>query len=101
MVQDGAIDTLRKIYVEYPQGWLSQEQELSNKQAAWRTDPTLSGASGCMGDIRTHAFALTEFILGQKITSLCADLNTHVVGIVSIVLNLILPGRKLGSVAKI
>jgi len=54
-----------------------------------------------MGDIGTHAFALTEFILGQKSTSLCADLNTHVVGIVSIVLNLILTGRKLGSVAKI
>lgn len=80
MVESGMLGSLRKVYVEYPQGWLSQEEESHNKQASWRTDPALSGASGCMGDIGTHAFSLAEFILGEKITQLCGELNTHVEG---------------------
>lgn len=80
MVESGMLGKLRKVYVEYPQGWLSGEEESHNKQASWRTDPALSGASGCMGDIGTHAFSLAEFILGDKITQLCGELNTHVDG---------------------
>lgn len=80
MVESGMLGKLRKVYVEYPQGWLSGEEESHNKQASWRTDPALSGASGCMGDIGTHAFSLAEFILGDKITQLCGELNTHVEG---------------------
>jgi predicted dehydrogenase len=81
MVREGALGNLRKIYVEYPQGWLSENQEAqNNKQAAWRSDPSLAGASGCMADIGTHAFGLAEFIANQKITELCAELNTHIPG---------------------
>ena len=80
MVSGGALGTIRKVYVEYPQGWLSANEESHNKQASWRTDPAQSGGSGCMGDIGTHAFGLVEFVLGQQVTSLCAELQTHVEG---------------------
>ncbi|RDV25597.1 gfo/Idh/MocA family oxidoreductase [Alteromonas aestuariivivens] len=80
MVQEGLLGSIRKVYVEYPQGWLSQEEELHNKQASWRTDPNLAGGSGCMGDIGTHAFGLAEFVLTDRITELCAELKTHVDG---------------------
>jgi predicted dehydrogenase len=81
MVKDGAIGKVRKVYVEYPQGWLSKLSEREgNAQAAWRTDPTKSGKSGCMGDIGTHAAHLAEYITGQKISHLCADLNVVVEG---------------------
>src|SRR5438045_7225047 len=81
MVQGGAFGKVRKIWVEYPQGWLSKLSEREgNAQAAWRTDPKKSGKSGCMGDIGTHAAHLTEYISGQKITKLCAALNVVVEG---------------------
>lgn len=81
MVQGGALGKVRKVIVEYPQGWLSRLSEREgNAQAAWRTDPKKSGKSGCMGDIGTHAAHLTEYITGLKITHLCADLNTMVEG---------------------
>ena len=81
MVKDGAIGKIRKVYVEYPQGWLSKLSEREgNAQAAWRTDPKKSGKSGCMGDIGTHAAHLAEYITGAKITQLCADLNIMVQG---------------------
>lgn len=81
MVQGGDLGKIRKVYVEYPQGWLSRLSEREgNAQAAWRTDPKKSGKSGCMGDIGTHAAHLTEYITGLKITHLCADLNTMVEG---------------------
>lgn len=80
MVASGALGNIRKVYVEYPQGWLSANEESHNKQASWRTDPAQSGGSGCMGDIGTHAFGLVEFVLQQQVTSLCADLKTHVDG---------------------
>ncbi|MEY4525055.1 MAG: hypothetical protein RIR57_425, partial [Bacteroidota bacterium] len=70
---------IRKIWVEYPQGWLSQLSEKEgNAQAAWRTDPTKSGKAGCMGDIGSHAAHLAEYISGQKITEVCADFSTFV-----------------------
>ncbi|MEP6683226.1 MAG: Gfo/Idh/MocA family oxidoreductase [Parafilimonas sp.] len=72
---------IRKIWVEYPQGWLSKLSEREgNAQAAWRTDPKKSGKAGAMGDIGTHAWHLAEYISGLKITKLCADLNIMVEG---------------------
>lgn len=81
MVKEGVLGKIRKIYVEYPQGWLSRLSEREgNAQAAWRTDPKKSGKSGSMGDIGTHAAHLAEYISGLKITQLCADLNIVVEG---------------------
>jgi predicted dehydrogenase len=81
MVKDGALGKIRKVYVEYPQGWLSKLTEREgNAQAAWRTDPKKSGKSGCMGDIGTHAAHLAEYITGLKISEICADLNIMVEG---------------------
>src|SRR5205814_4625250 len=81
IVQGGAFGKIRKIWVEYPQGWLSKLSEREgNAQAAWRTDPKKSGKSGCMGDIGTHAAHLAEYISGLKIIQLCADLNIMVEG---------------------
>jgi predicted dehydrogenase len=81
MMQENVFGKIRKIYVEYPQGWLSKLSEREgNAQAAWRTDPKKSGKSGCMGDIGTHAAHLAEYISGLKITHLCADLNIMVPG---------------------
>jgi predicted dehydrogenase len=81
MVADGVFGKVRKIWVEYPQGWLSKLSEREgNAQAAWRTDPKKSGKSGSMGDIGTHAAHLAEYISGAKIAKLCADLNTVVSG---------------------
>ena len=81
MAQTGVLGKIRKVYVEYPQGWLSKLTEREgNAQAAWRTDPKKSGKSGCMGDIGTHAAHLAEYITGSKITKLCADLNIMVEG---------------------
>jgi predicted dehydrogenase len=81
MVKSGKIGKIRKVVVEYPQGWLATKVEGgNNKQADWRTDPNRSGASGCMGDIGTHAENLAEFITGLKIKELCADLSTLVEG---------------------
>ena len=81
LVKKGALGKIRKIYVEYCQGWLSKLSEREgNAQAAWRTDPKKSGKSGCMGDIGTHAAHLAEYVSGLKITRLCASLNTVVEG---------------------
>lgn len=81
MVQEGALGKIRKVWVEYPQGWLSKLSEgEGNKQAEWRTDPKRSGKAGAMGDIGTHAAHLAEYITGTTITHLCADLNAMVPG---------------------
>jgi predicted dehydrogenase len=81
MVKDGVFGKIRKIYVEYPQGWLSRLSEKEgSKQAAWRTDPARSGKAGCMGDIGTHAAHLAEYISGLQIKQLCADLSIFVDG---------------------
>lgn len=81
MVKNGDIGTIRKVVVEYPQGWLSTKLEDGDqKQAAWRTDPTKSGIAGAMGDIGTHAENLAEYITGLKIKEMCADLSAFVDG---------------------
>jgi len=81
LVANGKLGKIRKVYVEYPQGWLSTFLEgEDNKQASWRTDPTKSGIAGAMGDIGTHAFNLAEYVSGLQVTKLCADINTVVEG---------------------
>ena len=81
LVRQGEIGRLRKVVVEYPQGWLATRLEATGmKQAQWRTDPTRSGVAGCMGDIGTHAGNLAEYITGLRIVELCADLTTFVAG---------------------
>jgi predicted dehydrogenase len=77
----GRLGAIRKIAVEYLQGWLSQPIEKSGqKQAAWRSDPALNGPGGCIGDIGTHAFHLTEYVTGLRVTGLNATLRTVVEG---------------------
>ncbi len=81
MVAEGQLGKIRKVFVEYPQGWLSSKLEDSgNPQASWRTDPKRSGKAGAMGDIGTHAHHLAEYITGLKTTELCAELNIFVPG---------------------
>lgn len=81
MIAEGKIGKVWKIYVEYPQGWLYKLLENEdNKQAAWRTDPKINGLAGCMGDIGTHAFHLSEYVSGLKMEKLCADLHIKVEG---------------------
>jgi predicted dehydrogenase len=81
LIKNNVLGKVRKIYVEYRQGWLSKLSEREgNAQAAWRTDPKKSGKAGGMGDIGTHAAHLAEYISGLKITELCAQLNIVVEG---------------------
>lgn len=81
MVRNKELGDIRKIVVEYPQGWLAARVEKSGlKKAAWRTDPTKSGIAGTIGDIGTHAEQLAEYITGLKISRLCADLNIFTEG---------------------
>jgi predicted dehydrogenase len=79
----GALGKVRKVLVEYTQGWLAAPIEQGNKQAAWRVDPAQAGISCCMGDIGVHAFNLAEFVTGLEVRELCATLDS------------VVPGRKL------
>ena len=80
MVQEGKIGAVRKIVVEYPQGWLATPLERSgHKQADWRTDPKRAGA-GALGDIGSHAENLARYITGLELEALCADVTTFVEG---------------------
>ncbi len=81
LVRRGVLGDIRKVIVEYSQGWLATDLERTGqKQAAWRTDPKQSGASGCLGDIGSHAEHLARYITGLRIAELCADLTTYVGG---------------------
>ena len=81
LVSDGELGAVRRVVVEYPQGWLATRLESAGvKQAIWRTDPNIAGASSCMGDIGTHCENLAEYITGFRITEMCADLTTFVGG---------------------
>jgi len=81
MIKAGKLGKIRKVVVEYPQGWLNVLLEATgNKQAEWRTDPARSGAAGCIGDIGTHAFNMAEYMTGLKVTEICADLTIFVEG---------------------
>ena len=79
MITRNDLGIIRKIYVEYPQGWLSQG-DVKSKQAQWRLDPHQSGLSGCLGDIGVHAFNLAEYLTGLQVTHVCADLRAVVEG---------------------
>lgn len=74
----GALGAIRKVVVEYPQGWLAKPD--TGKQADWRGDPARSGIGGCVADIGVHAFHLAEFVTGLRVTRLLADLGTIVPG---------------------
>lgn len=73
-VTSGQLGDIRKVIVEYPQGWLANTQE-PGKQAKWRLDPAQSGISCCMGDIGSHAFNLAEFVTDLYTTEVCAVLQ--------------------------
>jgi predicted dehydrogenase len=90
MVREGAIGEVRKVVVEYHQGWLATQVETGgNKQAEWRTDPARSGVAGAMADIGSHAENLVATVTGLQVDSLCADLHTF------------LPGRRLDDDASV
>src|SRR5204863_9576180 len=81
MVRSGKLGKIRKIVVEYPQGWLATRLEASGqKQADWRTDPKRSGAAGCIGDIGTHAYNLGRFITGLIPDQISCSLKSFVEG---------------------
>ena len=81
VVADGALGAIRVVQVEYAQDWLATRvEETGSKQAEWRTDPARSGPAGAVGDIGTHAFNLAEFITGDEVASLSAELHTFVQG---------------------
>jgi len=80
-VASGQLGKIRKVIVEYTQGWLTAPIEDSgNAQAIWRTDPERAGPSGCFGDIGVHAFNLAEYVCGLEVTELSASLNKIVAG---------------------
>lgn len=90
MVEKGKLGDIRLVQVEYPQDWLAEPIEASGqKQAEWRTDPSRSGAGGCIGDIGTHAWNLATFVTGLQTKELAADLDAFV------------PGRRLDDNANI
>jgi predicted dehydrogenase len=79
-VASGELGKIRKVLVEYTQGWLAKPVEHGNKQARWRLDPAHAGISSCMADIGVHAFNLAEFVTGLEVTELCASLHSVVPG---------------------
>lgn len=81
LVASGELGTIRKIVVEYPQGWLAERIEASGqKQASWRTDPSRSGPAGALGDIGTHAEHLVRYVTGLEMEELFADMAAMVDG---------------------
>jgi predicted dehydrogenase len=80
-IAKGDLGKLRRVCVEYTQGWLSERIELlGGNNAGWRNDPKQTGKAGTMGDIGTHAWHLSEYITGLKVQEICAELNTFVPG---------------------
>src|SRR5262249_46540370 len=81
VVRAGELGEIRKVLVEYSQGWLSRAIEREGqKQASWRTDPGQAGAAGCLGDIGTHAQNLVHYVTGLEIEELCAEFTTFIKG---------------------
>jgi len=81
LVKTGKLGEIRKVIVEYPQGWLGTKlEDTGNKQAVWRTDPRQAGIGGAIGDIGSHAENLVSTICGLEIEEICADLTTFVSG---------------------
>ncbi|MEW5688302.1 MAG: Gfo/Idh/MocA family oxidoreductase [Pseudomonadota bacterium] len=81
IVRRGDLGAVRKVVVEYAQGWLSTPVEREgSKQASWRADPAQAGVGGCIGDIGVHAFNIAEFVSGERVARLCGDVSTVVPG---------------------
>ncbi|WP_028297742.1 Gfo/Idh/MocA family protein [Olivibacter sitiensis] len=83
LVSKGVLGNIYKVYVEYPQGWLSTfgaDNEELESPSSWHTDPAKSGLAGSMGDIGTHAFNMAEYVSGLEVTAVCAALNKVVPG---------------------
>jgi predicted dehydrogenase len=81
MVAGGSLGAVRRVHVSYTQDWLSRAgDEKGNKQGEWRTDPARSGEAGAFGDIGTHAFNLVEFITGQRVAKLAAEMRAAIAG---------------------
>jgi len=80
LIEQKQLGTIKKVIVEYPQGWLADKSDETSKQASWRLDPNQAGISCCMADIGTHAINLAEYVTGLKINSLCAELTSNVDG---------------------
>lgn len=78
LVRSGAFGSIRRVVCEFLQGWLAED--VSNKQADWRTDPERAGVAGCFGDIGSHGENLLEYVTDLKIVELCADLSSFVPG---------------------
>ena len=78
LVARGELGRLRHVQVEYLQEWLSEAPDAANRQAAWRLDPARAGAAGCLGDIGVHAFQLAQFISGQRVDQVSAELSSAV-----------------------
>ena len=76
MIYDNHLGNIRKIVVEYPQGWLATRIE--GDTPVWRTNPKIAGISSCMGDIGTHCENLVQYITGLEIVELCSDLSSFV-----------------------
>ena len=79
-LEQGQLGQIKKVIIEYPQGWLANKDDETSKQASWRLDPEQAGISCCMADIGIHAANLAEYVTGLKITSLCAELTSNVDG---------------------
>lgn len=81
MIAAGELGEIRVVQVEYPQDWLAEPlEQTGQKQADWRTDPSRSGAGGCIGDIGTHAYNLADFITNIPVVEVSAELTTFVEG---------------------
>ncbi|HEX8667472.1 MAG TPA: Gfo/Idh/MocA family oxidoreductase [Allosphingosinicella sp.] len=80
LVAGGRFGAVRRVAVKYTQGWLAKAEDSVGKQAEWRTDPSRSGLAGAFGDIGTHAFNLVEFITGERMTRLSAEIRAAVPG---------------------
>ena len=81
MIAAGELGEIRVVQIEYPQDWLAEPlEQTGQKQADWRTDPSRSGAGGCIGDIGTHAFNLADFIVNIPVVELSAELTSFVQG---------------------
>ena len=80
LVADGGLGAVRRVAVRYTQGWLAKAEDSVGKQAEWRIDPARSGQGGAFGDIGTHAFNLVEFITGERMTRLSAEIRAAVPG---------------------
>jgi predicted dehydrogenase len=81
MVESGSLGVIRKVAMEYFQGWMTTRvEDTDNRQAGWRSDPAKAGIAGCMADIGTHAFNMAEYITGSRVESVLARLNKVVEG---------------------